>query len=131
MLNSAQLQGRLTADPVLRYTPTGVATTSFTLASDTGHKAADGSRITNFIGCVAWRNQAELICKYLAKGRLVVVEGGLSSRTYDDKDGIRRKVTEIIVGSIHFCDGKKENQGDVSPDGGFAGLADEGGDCPF
>jgi single-strand DNA-binding protein len=70
MYNHTGLQGRLTADPELRYTQQGTAITSFTLASDTGRKTKDGKKITNFIECVAWRAQAEFVCKYLSKGRL-------------------------------------------------------------
>lgn len=99
--NQSGLQGRLTADPELRYTQSGVAITSFTLASDTGRKK-DDKKITNFIDCVAWRNQAEFASKYLTKGRLVIVEGELSSRSYEDRDGNRRKATEITVSKIHF-----------------------------
>ena len=69
MYNHTGLQGRLTADPELRYTQQGTAITSFTLASDTGRKTKDGKKITNFIECVAWRAQAEFVCKYLSKGR--------------------------------------------------------------
>ena len=75
MYNHTGLQGRLTADPELRHTPSGVAITSFRLASDTGRKTKDGQKITNFIDCVAWRAQAEFVSKYLTKGRLVLVEG--------------------------------------------------------
>lgn len=84
MYNHTGLQGRLTADPELRYTQQGTAITSFTLASDTGRKTKDGKKITNFIECVAWRAQAEFVCKYLSKGRLVLVEGELTSRSYPD-----------------------------------------------
>ena len=80
MYNHTGLQGRLTADPELRRTPSGVAITSFRLASDTGRKTKDGQKITNFIDCVAWRAQAEFVSKYLSKGRLVLVEGELTSR---------------------------------------------------
>lgn len=139
MLNSSQLQGRLTADPELRYTQGGTAITSFTLASDTGRKTKDGDRITNFIDCVAWRNQAEFACKYLTKGRLVIVEGELSTRTYEDRDGNRRKATEITVDSIHFCDSKKDGQSaghhpqDSGPSGpdGFAEVEGSDDDLPF
>ena len=72
MYKQTGLQGRLTADPELRYTQQGTAITSFTLASDTGRKTKDGKKITNFIECVAWRAQAEFVCKYLSKGRLVM-----------------------------------------------------------
>lgn len=141
MYNHTGLQGRLTADPELRHTPSGVAITSFRLASDTGRKTKDGQKITNFIDCVAWRAQAEFVSKYLSKGRLVLVEGEITSRNYDDKDGNHRKATEITVDSVHFCDSKKDGQssgGDFADAGGypdssgdFTEVDDDGGDLPF
>ena len=131
MYNHTGLQGRLTADPELRYTQQGTAITSFTLASDTGRKTKDGKKITNFIECV---------CKYLSKGRLVLVEGELTSRSYEDKDGNRRKAVEITVDSVHFCDSKKDggqSSGSDFADPGYSeGSSDfaeiEGdGDLPF
>lgn len=92
MYNHTGLQGRLTADPELRYTQQGTAITSFTLASDTGRKTKDGKKITNFIECVAWRAQAEFVCKYLSKGRLVLVEGELTSRSYRTGHFARNKL---------------------------------------
>lgn len=140
MYNHTGLQGRLTATPELRYTASGTAITSFTLASDTGRKTKDGNRITHFIDCVAWRNQAEFAAKYLSKGRLVVVEGELSSRSYDDRDGNRRKATEITVSSIHFCDSKKDGQTTdhqesaddfATGSGGFTEVEESDEDLPF
>lgn len=130
MYNHTGLQGRLTADPELRYTQQGTAITSFTLASDTGRKTKDGKKITNFIECVAWRAQAEFVCKYLSKGRLVLVEGELTSRSYEDKDGNRRKAVEITVDSVHFCDSKKDGAGAGHQDtgGDFADYPDSSGD---
>ena len=120
MYNHTGLQGRLTADPELRHTPSGVAITSFRLASDTGRKTKDGQKITNFIDCVAWRAQAEFVSKYLTKGRLVLVEGALTSR----------KATEITVSSVHFCDSKKDGAGAGHQDtgGDFADYPDSSGD---
>lgn len=140
MYNHTGLQGRLTADPELRYTQQGTAITSFTLASDTGRKTKDGKKITNFIECVAWRAQAEFVCKYLSKGRLVLVEGELTSRSYEDKDGNRRKAVEITVDSVHFCDSKKDggqSSGSDFADPGYSeGSGDfteieDNGDLPF
>ena len=140
MYNHTGLQGRLTADPELRYTQQGTAITSFTLASDPGRKTKDGKKITNFIECVAWRAQAEFVCKYLSKGRLVLVEGELTSRSYEDKDGNRRKAVEITVDSVHFCDSKKDggqsSGGDFADPGYSEGSGDfteieDNGDLPF
>ena len=123
MYNHTGLQGRLTADPELRYTQQGTAITSFTLASDTGRKTKDGKKITNFIECVAWRAQGEL-----------------TSRSYEDKDGNRRKAVEITVDSVHFCDSKKDggqSSGSDFADPGYSeGSGDfteieDNGDLPF
>lgn len=135
MLNSVQLMGRLTADPMIRTTASGADVASFTLASDTGRKANDGSRITNFVECIAWRNRAEFAQKYLMKGRLIVVEGELVTRTYEAQDGSRRKVTEINVSKIHFADSRKDGFGNVQADeapessGEFVEVDDE--ELPF
>ncbi len=137
MLNHAEVMGRLTADPELRYTGGGTPVTSFTLASDTGRKRDDGSRITNFIDCVAWRRQAEFASKYLTRGRLIVVEGELVPRTYEDKNGAKHKVTEIVINQIHFADSKggdnSQNAAGPAPAGadGFAELEGDDGDLPF
>ena len=144
MYNHTGLQGRLTADPELRYTQQGTAITSFTLASDTGRKTKDGKKITNFIECVAWRAQAEFVCKYLSKGRLVLVEGELTSRSYEDKDGNRRVAAEVVTDNVYFCDSPKSDSGTSSgggygppsgsgmpSDGGFAELSDNDGELPF
>lgn len=109
--NCVGIQGRLTADPELKKTANGVNVTSFTLASDTGRQTGDGDKITNFIDCVAWRNTAEFVCKYLSKGRLVIAEGELSTRTYTDKNDNKRKATELVVSNVCFCDSKKDSQG--------------------
>ena len=140
MYNHTGLQGRLTADPELRYTQQGTAITSFTLASDTGRKTKDGKKITNFIECVAWRAQAEFVCKYLSKGRLVLVEGELTSRSYEDKDGNRRKAVGDHGRSVHFCDSRRTaaralaanfaDPGYSEGSGNFAEIEDNG-DLPF
>ena len=100
MLNHVALQGRLTRDPELRSTGSGIPVTSFSLAVN-GKKDE-----TAFIDCVAWRGTAEAICQYLGKGRMMVVEGSLQSREWNDKDGHRRKSLEVNVSQFHFCDKK-------------------------
>lgn len=136
MLNHSALMGRLTADPELKYVGGGTAFTSFTLANDTGRKSADGSRITLFVDCVAWRQQAEFAVKYLTKGRLVVVEGEMTPRVYDGRDGVRRKVTELTVNKIHFADSRERGAGaaeaapPAAPQERFA-ETEGGADLPF
>ena len=130
MLNSVQIMGRLTADPELKLTSNNTAVCRFTIASDRGYKDQSGNKLTDFIDCVAWRNSAEFVCKYLKKGRLVVVEGNLETRTFEDPETKkRRKAVDLKVNAVHFADSKKEDgaeqgQTDNIPDG-FAEVSDD------
>lgn len=103
MLNIVALQGRFTADPEIRTTQSGTAVCSFTLAVESNY----GEKTTYFIDCVAWRNTAEFVCKYFRKGQLAAVDGSLTTRSWEDKQGNKRKSTEINVNNVHFC-GKSE-----------------------
>jgi single-strand DNA-binding protein len=107
MLNRVILIGRLTRDPELRYTPNGVAVASFTLAVDR-RQAKDREKEADFIDIVVWQKQAETCANYIGKGRLVAVEGRLQIRSYDDKEGNRRKVAEVIAETVRFLDRAKE-----------------------
>ncbi len=125
MLNKQITMGRLTADPELRYTPNGVAVTSFTLASPEDRKREDGSTPTDFVDCVAWRDTAEFVSRYMQKGRLVVAEGRPKARKYTDKNGSNHKVVELHIDRIYFADSKPQNgsqdsqpQNDAIPEGG-------------
>ena len=109
MLNSVVLIGRLTRDPELRYTPNGVAVASFTLAVDRSRKNAAGERETDFIPIVVWQQQAENCNSYLAKGKMVAVDGRLQVRNYEDKDGNKRTMTEVIVESVQFLSPRDSN----------------------
>lgn len=138
MLNHIDLMGRLCADPELRHTPTNVPVCTFRIANDTGRKDRDGNRITRFVTCVAWRNRGEFAAKYLAKGRLVVVEGELDIREYTDRDGVKRREPEIVVAAIHFADSKPagDQQGEAPEctgpaDDGFTEYDDDGHPLPF
>ena len=112
MLNRIILIGRLVADPQLRYTQNGVAVGSFTLAVDRPY-SQDGEREADFIDIVTWRKQAETCANHLTKGRLVAVEGRLQIRSYDDQNGVRRKVAEIVADQVRFLDrGKTEQDSD-------------------
>lgn len=111
MVNRMILQGRLCADPEMRRTQNGTAVCSFRVAWSETIK----DRETNlFLNCVAWQGTAELICKYFRKGKELAVEGRLSTREYDDRDGNRRSVTEMTVDRVHFC-GKNEDAQGVPP----------------
>ncbi|BAE83986.1 hypothetical protein DSY2197 [Desulfitobacterium hafniense Y51] len=112
-MNRVVLIGRLTKDPELRYTPSGVAVASFTLAVDRSFKNANGERETDFIPCVVYRQLAELCSNYLDKGKLAAVDGRLQVRTYDAQDGQRRWVYEVVAENVRF----------LSPKGGAAHTA--------
>lgn len=127
MLNHCEVMGRLTADPELRATQSGTPVVSFTLASDTGRKREDNSRITDFIDCVAWRQQAEFVAKYLTKGRLIVVEGKLTPRTYEDRNGAKHKVTEVHADTIHFADSRRDSDAGNNTGGDYAAPPSSGG----
>lgn len=110
MLNRVVLIGRLTKDPELRYTPSGVAVATFTLAVDRNFKNSNGERETDFIPCVVYRQLAELCANYLAKGRLAAVDGRLQIRTYDGQDGQKRWVTEVVGENVRFLSPKDGNE---------------------
>lgn len=108
MLNVAVLMGRFVADPELRHTPNGIAVTSFTIAVDRSYVKAGTERQTDFIDVVAWRNNADFVCKYFRKGQLVAVQGSIQTRTYTDKDGNKRKAVEIVADNVHFAEPKRD-----------------------
>src|SRR5574344_1635948 len=101
-MNRAIIIGRLTKDPEMRTTPSGVATTNFTVAVSRNYTTANGERETDFLNCIAWRKQAENIAKYCQKGSQVAVEGRIQTRNYDAQDGTKRYVTEIIADNVTF-----------------------------
>ena len=105
-MNKVILIGRLTRDPEMRTTPSGVATTSFTIAVQRNYANAQGDREADFISCVAWRKQAENIAKYCSKGSQVAVEGRIQTRNYDAQDGTKRYVTEVIADNVSFLGGR-------------------------
>ena len=111
MLNRVVLIGRLTRDPELRYSPSGVAVTNFTLAIDRRFKNAQGEKETDFIPCVVFKQLAEHCANYLAKGKLASVDGRIQVRTYNDKDGQKRWVTEVIAEDVHFLSPKDGGSG--------------------
>lgn len=106
MLNVIALMGRLVADPELRKTPNAISTTTFTIACERSFVKAGGERQTDFFDIVAWRSSAEFACKYFRKGQLVAVNGTLQSRSYEDKQGVKRKVYEVIADNLHFAESR-------------------------
>ena len=116
MLNRVVLIGRLTKDPELRYTPNGVAVTNFTLAVDRNFKNAQGEKETDFFSCSVFKQLAELCANYLAKGKMASIDGRIQIRTYNDEDGQKHWVTEIIGESVQFL-GPKGNDASTKDDG--------------
>lgn len=105
-MNKAILIGRLTRDPELRTTPTGRNVCQFSIAVNRNFTNANGEREADFINCVVWDKQAENLAKYQHKGNQIAVEGRIQTRNYDDKDGKRVYVTEILATNISFLDAK-------------------------
>ncbi len=108
MLNKVVLMGRLTADPELRSTQQGTTVTSFSLAVDRRFSAGQDKQ-TDFIDCVAWRNTAEFVSKWFKKGMLVAVTGRLQVRPWEDKQGNKRRSTEVVVDETYFAESKRDS----------------------
>ena len=129
MLNIAAIMGRLTADPELRHTTSGVPVTTFTLAVDRSYARQGQERQTDFIDVVAWRNTAEFVCKYFAKGRMMAVSGSIQTRNYEDKQGNRRKAFEIVANDISFADSRRDNNAGGSGGSSYTGGSSYGGNA--
>jgi single-strand DNA-binding protein len=112
-INKVILMGRLTADPELRQTPSGVSTCQFTVAITRAYAGQNGERQSDFINVVAWRQTAEFVSRYFTKGRLILVEGELRTRTYDDKryPEVRHYVTEVFADNVSFGETKGNSGG--------------------
>ncbi len=110
-MNKAILLGRLTKDPELRTTQSNVSVCSFTLAIDRPYKNARGERETDFIPCVCWRSTAEFAARYFRKGERMAVVGSIQPRHWDDEQGQRHYITEVVADEVYFADGKREQQG--------------------
>ena len=118
MLNHITIMGRLTRNPEIRRTNSGVAVTSFTIACDRDF-GNNGEKETDFVDIVCWRNTAEFASKYFSKGRMAVVSGRLHIRSWNDKDGNKRKTAEIVADNVYFCDSKSDTQNQNS---GYVGF---------
>ena len=114
MLNRVVLMGRLVAEPELKTTNTGISVCSFRIAVDRSYVKQGAERQADFIDIVAWRQNAEFLCKYFTKGQLIALEGSLQSRTYQDRDGNNRYITEVVVDSFFFTGDKREKNSNNS-----------------
>ena len=126
MLNHIVLMGRLTRDPELRRTGSGIAVASFTLAVDRDFGSKEsGEKETDFIDIVAWRSTAEFVAKYFTKGRMAVVSGRLQIRNWNDKDGNKRRSAEVVADNVYFGDSKRDADSGSNSYGGssYAGSA--------
>ena len=110
MMNHVQLIGRLTKDPELRYTSQGVGVATFTLAVQRNYSDNNGERQTDFIQCISWRKLAETIANHLVKGSLISCEGRIQTRNYENQQGQRVYVTEIVVNEVQFLESKEQMQ---------------------
>ena len=144
MLNHIVIMGRLTRDPELRRTGSGIAVASFSLAVDRDFgNRENGEKETDFIDCVAWRQTGEFVSKYFAKGRMAVVSGRLQIRNWTDKDGNKRRSAEVVADNVYFGDSKRDGE-NGSPSAGvtagdyanavatdFVPLEDDDAQLPF
>lgn len=118
MINRTVLTGRLTRDPELKTTQSGLSVASFTLAVNRQFADKNGNRGTDFINCVIWKKGAENLCNFTNKGSLIGVDGRIQTRSYDDKNGQKVYVTEVVVDSFSLLESKKDKQSNV---GGYNG----------
>ena len=112
MLNHIVIMGRLTRDPELRRTGSGIAVASFTVAVDRDFGGRDGGeKETDFIDCVAWRQTGEFVSKYFTKGSMIVVSGRLQIRSWTDKEGNKRRSAEVVADNVYFGESKRSSEG--------------------
>lgn len=140
MLNHIDIMGRMTRDPELRRTGSGIAVTSFTLAVDRDFGPKDGGeRETDFIDVVCWRSTAEFVEKYFSKGSMAIASGRLQIRSWTDKDGNKRRSAEVLADNVYFGESKKSdsynpasaNNSSSAPAQEFAPIEDDDAQLPF
>ena len=128
MLNHITIMGRLTRDPELRRTGTGIAVTSFSVAVDRDFgKNENGEKETDFIDCVAWRQTGEFVSKYFTKGSMIVVSGRLQVRSWTDKEGNKRRTAEVVADNCYFGESRRSNDGGAYSGGNSYGGNQYGG----
>ena len=121
MLNHIVIMGRLTRDPALRRTGTGIAVASFSVAVERDFgKNENGEKETDFIDCVAWRTTGEFVSKYFTKGSMIVVSGRLQIRGWTDKDGNKRRSAEVVADNVYFGESKRSSEGSGSYGGSYS-----------
>jgi single-strand DNA-binding protein len=145
MINTVALMGRLTFEPELKTTPTGVSVLRFQIACDRNFQSQGQERQADFIDCIAWRQRAEFISRYFHKGSMIAIEGSIQTSNYTDKNGQNRKQVEVVANQVSFCGGKAEsNTGASNPafaqpapsyasanNSDFEEIVDDDDDLPF
>lgn len=128
--NGVHIMGRITRDLELRHTQSGTAVCQFCVAVTRSFKDANGEYQSDFIDCVAWRNSAEFVTKYFSKGAMIALDGELQTRNYTDKDGNKRKATEVLVSGAAFTGEKREAAAKPTPtEDDYSAITDD--DLPF
>ena len=120
MLNVVAIMGRLVADPELKTTPASISVCTFRIACDRNFVQQGQQRQADFIDVVAWRHNADFLCKYFAKGSMVAVQGHLQTRQYQDRNGSNRTAVEVVADSLSFASSNKKPGGQIVDDGGEA-----------
>ncbi|MGN0522643.1 MAG: single-stranded DNA-binding protein [Eubacterium sp.] len=144
MINNVVLMGRLTFEPELKTTPSGVSVIRFQIACDRNYQAQGQERTADFIDCVAWRQRAEFISRYFHKGSMIAIEGSIQTSNFTDKNGQNRKQVEVVANQVSFCGGKNEGNGGQSQafaqpapsyasadNSDFEEIVDDDDDLPF
>ena len=131
MLNSVIMMGRLTADPELRKTPADVSVCSFSIANERDFAKQGEERQTDFFDVVAWRGTAEFVSRFFKKGSMIAISGRMETRSYEDKNGVKRKGYTIVADNVYFADSKKDEAPIVDITAQFEEEADKYDDLPF
>ncbi|MFC7687430.1 single-stranded DNA-binding protein [Ureibacillus sp. GCM10028918] len=130
MINRVVLVGRLTKDPELRYTPSGVPMTRFTVAVNRTFSNQQGDREADFIGCIAWRKQAENLANFMKKGSLIGVEGRIQTGSFEGQDGKRVYTTDVVADAVQFLEPRNNTGGGGMPNQQYGGQPQYGGNQP-
>lgn len=137
MLNSVVMMGRLTAEPELRQTPAGVNVCSFSIAVGRSFAKQGEERQTDFFDVVAWRGQADFVARFFHKGSMIAVQGRMETRTYEDKNGVKRKAYTIVADGLHFAESKSDNAPNANvaleapPENDYQSMDEVDDDLPF
>ena len=130
-MNKVELIGRLTKDPELKFTANQTKYCQFSLAVERRFKDKEGQRVTDFINCIAWRNTAEFITKYFKKGARIGASGSIQTRSYDDENGIKRFVTEVVIDEAEFVESSSQQTAEPSETGPEQPAEDQQEHLPF